>query len=54
MNWQALAALRGEKRLSLVPGATHLFEEPEALGAVSKLARDWFRDHLDPSRSTKK
>lgn len=54
MNWQALAALRGEKRLSLVPGATHLFEEPEALGTVSKLARDWFRDHLDPSRSTKK
>lgn len=54
MNWQALAVLHGEKRLSLVPGATHLFEEPEALGAVSKLARDWFRDHLDPSRSTKK
>ncbi|HWT17896.1 MAG TPA: hydrolase, partial [Variovorax sp.] len=54
MNWQALAALHGEKRLSLVPGATHLFEEPEALGAVSKLARDWFRHHLDPTRSTKK
>ena len=54
MNWQALASLRCEKRLSLVPGATHLFEEPDALGAVSKLARDWFRDHLDPSRSAKK
>jgi len=50
MNWQALAALKSEKRLSLVPGATHLFEEPDALGAVSLLARDWFKRHLDPSR----
>ena len=53
MNWQALAALHCEKRLSLVPGATHLFEEPDALGAVSILARDWFKSHLDQPRSAR-
>lgn len=52
-NWQALAALHCEKRLSLVPGATHLFEEPDALGAVSILARDWFKSHLDQPRSAR-
>jgi len=51
MNWQALAALNCEKRLSLVPGATHLFEEPDALGAVSVLARDWFKKYLEQPRS---
>jgi putative phosphoribosyl transferase len=53
MNWQALAALNCEKRLSLVPGATHLFEEPDALGAVSVLARDWFKKYLEQPRSAK-
>ncbi|WP_200934306.1 dienelactone hydrolase family protein [Variovorax sp. Root318D1] len=53
MNWQALAALHTEKRLSIVPGATHLFEEPDALGAVSVLARDWFKRYLDQPRSAK-
>lgn len=53
MNWQAIAALRCEKRLSIVPGATHLFEEPDALGAVSALARDWFKSHLNQPRSAK-
>lgn len=48
MNEQALAMLRCEKRLSLVPGGTHLFDAPEALGVVATLARDWFRRHLDP------
>ncbi|RST55581.1 hydrolase [Variovorax sp. MHTC-1] len=47
LNRQALALLRCQKHMAIVPGATHLFEEPGALGAVSALARDWFLSHLD-------
>jgi putative phosphoribosyl transferase len=39
-----------EKRLEIVPGATHLFEEPGALEKVAGLARDWFTRHLAPGR----
>ena len=46
LNETALAALSCEKRLVVVPGATHLFEEPGALDAVAALARDWFLAHL--------
>jgi dienelactone hydrolase len=46
LNEQALAALGGEARLEVVPGATHLFEEPGALERVAALARDWFLEHL--------
>lgn len=46
MNMEALGQLRCEKRLEVVPGATHLFEEPGALEEVARLARDWFRRHL--------
>ena len=46
MNQQALARLRCEKRLEIVPGATHLFEEAGTLDAVAKLALDWFQRHL--------
>ena len=46
LNQQALGELRGEKRLEVVPGATHLFEEPGALQTVAELARAWFLDHL--------
>jgi len=42
LNRRALELLRGEKRLVIVPGATHLFEEPGALEQVAKLAADWF------------
>jgi putative phosphoribosyl transferase len=42
----ALRALNCEKRLVVVPGATHLFEEPGALDEVARLAGDWFADHL--------
>jgi putative phosphoribosyl transferase len=35
-------------RLEIVPGATHLFEEPGALENVAELARDWFTRHLSP------
>lgn len=46
MNRTALAALRCTKRLEIVPGATHLFEEPGTLDRVVMLASDWFRQHL--------
>jgi dienelactone hydrolase len=46
LNQQALTQLRGEKRLTLIPGATHLFEEPGKLAEVARLARDWFSRYL--------
>jgi putative phosphoribosyl transferase len=46
VNERALARLETESRLEVVPGATHLFEEPGALEAVSRLAADWFLLHL--------
>ncbi len=46
LNQRALGELRGEKRLEVVPGASHLFEEPGALQTVAGLARAWFLDHL--------
>jgi putative phosphoribosyl transferase len=46
LNQQAQAALAGESRLEVVPGATHLFEERGALEEVARLARDWFTRHL--------
>jgi dienelactone hydrolase len=48
LNREALAQLRCEKQLMIVPGATHLFEEPGALDVVARLARDWFERHLVP------
>lgn len=45
LNEQALARLRCEKRIEIVPGATHLFEEPGTLDTVAALARDWFLRH---------
>ena len=49
LNEQARAAMRAEVRLEIVPGATHLFEEPGALEQVAELARDWFTAHLTRS-----
>ena len=46
LNRAALAQLRCE--LVIVPGATHLFEEPGALDEVARLAREWFHRHLIP------
>ena len=46
MNREAMARLRAERELVVVPGATHLFEEPGALESVAKLARDWFLAYL--------
>jgi dienelactone hydrolase len=50
LNQAAMAALAGEARLEVVPGATHLFEEPGALERVAILARDWFVQHLGSGR----
>jgi dienelactone hydrolase len=49
LNRAALEQLRCEKRLVIVPGATHLFEEPGALDEVARLAREWFERHLMPA-----
>ena len=46
LNKEALAGLRCERELKIVPGATHLFEEPGALEAVARLATDWFCRHF--------
>ncbi|MFF7973049.1 phosphoribosyltransferase family protein [Streptomyces sp. NPDC007905] len=49
LNREAQARLRCENRLEVVPGATHLFEEPGTLERVTELARDWFTDHMAPA-----
>ncbi|HKJ08493.1 MAG TPA: dienelactone hydrolase family protein [Gammaproteobacteria bacterium] len=46
LNRQAAARMTAEHRLEIVPGATHLFEEPGTLETVAQLAREWFRQHL--------
>ncbi len=46
LNRRAQAELRGKTSLVVVPGATHLFEEPGALEAVARLAAGWFTEHL--------
>ncbi|GLX41070.1 putative phosphoribosyl transferase [Streptomyces roseochromogenus] len=48
LNQQARRELRCENRLDIVPGATHLFEEPGTLDEAATLARDWFTRHLLP------
>jgi putative phosphoribosyl transferase len=48
MNEEAFARLRVEKRLEIIPGAGHLFEEPGALEEVARLAADWFTRYLAP------
>jgi putative phosphoribosyl transferase len=46
LNREALQEIRAEKKLEIVAGATHLFEEPGALAEVARLAREWFETHL--------
>jgi dienelactone hydrolase len=48
LNREAIAELprQTERRLEIIPGATHLFEEPGALDRVAELARDWFQKYL--------
>lgn len=50
LNRAAFADLRCKKHLAVVPGATHLFEEPGALEAVVEHARRWFLAHLPGAR----
>jgi putative phosphoribosyl transferase len=56
LNRRAFEQLHCEKRFVIVPGATHLFEEPGALDEVAALARDWFHRYLvaGESRSPEK
>ncbi|MFE4533676.1 alpha/beta family hydrolase [Streptomyces scopuliridis] len=49
LNRLAAERMHCEQRLDVVPGATHLFEEPGALEAVADLAREWLTEHLSPS-----
>ncbi len=49
LNRLALAGLTCPAELTIVPGATHLFEEPGTLEEVATLARDWFLAHLAPN-----
>ena len=46
LNQATLEQLRCEKKLVIIPGATHLFEEPGALDEVARLARDWFERYF--------
>jgi dienelactone hydrolase len=52
MNREALGQLRVEKKLEIIPGATHLFEEPGALEEVARLAAGWFTRHLGSTSDT--
>jgi dienelactone hydrolase len=55
LNQRAWNELRCEKQLEVIPGATHLFEEPGTLEQVANLASDWFRAHCStqfPARSS--
>src|SRR5207248_8359551 len=49
MNRSAMSRLSAVNQLVIVPGATHLFEEPGTLEEVARLARDWFLKYLEPS-----
>ena len=49
LNRRALARMHCTADLKIVPGATHLFEEPGALELVADLAADWFTRHLQPA-----
>ncbi len=46
MNREAAEQMRTPPRIEIVPGATHLFEEPGKLAQVAGMARDWFVEHL--------
>lgn len=52
LNRHALAQLACEARLEIVPGATHLFEEPGTLEQAASLAARWFVRHLAPPESS--
>ncbi len=49
VNEEAMLQISARRRLEIVPGATHLFDEPGALEQVAGLARDWFSHYLSPA-----
>lgn len=51
LNQEAMAQMRCEVRLAIIPGATHLFEERGTLEQAAQLALDWFKRHLTPPQS---
>lgn len=54
MNRDAMKQMHGEVKLEIVPGATHLFEEPGTLERVAELASNWFAQHLQPAVATRR
>ncbi|MFC1609223.1 dienelactone hydrolase family protein [Patescibacteria group bacterium] len=48
LNKSSLSQIKSEKKLEIIPGATHLFEEPGALERAAEIASEWFRDYLVP------
>jgi len=50
LNELARDQMRNEVRMEIVPGATHLFEEPGTLDEVARLSRDWFLERLEATR----
>ncbi|MDZ7614082.1 MAG: hypothetical protein U5K51_10630 [Flavobacteriaceae bacterium] len=48
LNKEAYTHLSGKRSLMIVPGATHLFEEPGTLEEVTRISSKWFKDHLNP------
>ncbi len=53
LNKQAMRQMKAPVHLEIVPGATHLFEEPGALEQVARLAREWFVRYLTPDAETR-
>jgi len=51
LNQKAYGNLRCEKKLEIIPGATHLFEESGKLEAVAAVSAKWFTKHLQPKKS---
>ena len=50
MNREAFDNLRCKKDMVIIPGATHLFEEPGTLDEVARLAAEWFLEHMGPPK----
>lgn len=54
VNQEAFLRLKGKKELSIIPRATHLFEEPGALDRVAVLAAEWFNEYLNGSSNNRR
>ena len=47
LNKEAYTYFSGKRSLMIIPGATHLFEEPGTLEEVTRISLEWFKDHLN-------